>query len=103
MSEEGWFQSRPLLNFAYAGKIQTIASICMIGLIFGFETILVKYKCEVGISSNLGLIAVRPRPDPLCHTRNSLKLKTSDIYTKNQLKLVMKTVTVRDKLHDKKK
>ena len=31
------------------------------------------------------------------------KLKTSDIYTKNQLKLVMKTVTVRDKLHDKKK
>ena len=36
MSEEGWFQPRPLLSYAYALKIQKNASIGMIGLVFGF-------------------------------------------------------------------
>ena len=49
----------------YAGKIQKIASIGMIGLAYGFETILVLYISEEGISFILGLISVRPGPDPL--------------------------------------
>ena len=45
-------------SYAYSGKIQKIAFIGMIGLVYGFVTVLVKYKCEGGILFNLGLISL---------------------------------------------